>query len=598
MRNIILPALMMCSSLLTNAQQNFGAIEDFHIENATFFGSTTIQDASKASFGSSSNVVFRNNLNSPSGVIQSPGKFTFANTTERSINAIIEVDDLEVTPGSAVQILSNKAVTVSNQLTNSGTFNVRNDAALVQTVGSGLANSGTFNVDRDIPALSGFRYIGSPINNHPVSGFGVTPSGPNGGQIIPLSDCNPDSIDFASPYGNILELRQGASPLFNCTQSLWHVKSSGTLTNGRGYAMNTTGGQTLTFTGTVNNGPVSYANLGRASGTLNQPGGAQTRGWHIVSNPYPSPIFFSGADLTALGFDAQIHIFQTTGAYKGTWITPDPLGTYEIAVGQAFQIRKTNVGGASTFTVSNGMRGIGAPTFYKSNNRDQFINITFNDGFESDETMVYFYPNATDSFDPELDANRLLGSWNTAHVFTLTDNLWMRYNAIADLNPGEHKTLPLGIHTLNNGNQNLTFSDISTFNSIGVDVTLEDLKLNTFTQLYDGYVYDFIKNPSDVSNRFVLHFNKTDIISNVNDANNVAVQMFPNPATEKITLIFSGNHNYDRLFISDVTGKIVSQQFINGNDKQLNVDVSTLAAGLYTVNLSGTTNKLFKLIKQ
>src|SRR5690606_27881122 len=121
-------------------------------------------------------------------------------------------------------------------LTNNGTVTVASGASLVQATGSTLAGTGVYNVARAIPG--GTSFVSSPVNNIPVSGFGVTPTGPDGGQVVPnqQNPCNPNSVDASSPYGNILELRENpASVLNGCAQSLWHVKSSGTLENGRGY---------------------------------------------------------------------------------------------------------------------------------------------------------------------------------------------------------------------------------------------------------------------------------------------------------------------------------------------------------------------------
>ena len=249
------------------------------------------------------------------------------------------VADITIATNATLTIPSGQSLTVSGVLTNNGTITVNSGGSLVQGNGSTLAGTGTYVVQRDITA--GQRFIGSPINNHSVNGFGILPSGTNGGQIIPVQSpapdrCNANNIDANSPYGNIMELIENAVVIDNCAQSLWHVKATGNLTNARGYAVNATANTTLAFTGTVNNDDRNYGPLGRQAGSLDQWNGnnTTTRGWHLVSNPYPSPITFTNGSLGA-DFDNQIQLFD------GSSFTPFTLnsGSVTVAVGQGFQIR-------------------------------------------------------------------------------------------------------------------------------------------------------------------------------------------------------------------------------------------------------------------
>ncbi len=587
---------LLAAVTITSAQQFFGSANDFHIENATFFGETEIADPSKGSFGSSSNVIFRNDLTIGTGTLQSDGKFTFTNTAARDIDGNIEVDDLEVTSGSEVRLLSNKAITVTNQLTNAGTFTVRNNAALVQTTGSGLTNSGTFNVQRTIPSHNGFRFIGSPINSHSVSGFGVTPSGTNGAQLQPIvGNCNPDSISPTSPFGNIQELRENATLIDNCSHSLWHVKSSGNLTNGRGYSMNVTAGQTLTFSGTVNNDNVSYSGLTRTAGSVGLPGGGtSTRGWHLVTNPYPSPIELTGAGLNSMGFDAQVQFWQPTGNFTGNWVAVDPLSTVNIAVGQAFQIRKTNVGGTSTFMVTNAMRNTGAATFFKAPPRQFFMNVTLDNGTQTDNTMVYFYPNATDDFDPAFDANRLQSSWSIPRLFTIASGEKMSYNAYEILQNGQSKSVPMGFHSAQPGSFKLTFTDVSTLINDNIKVMLEDVKLNIFENVIEGTEYQFTKAFGDDDNRFVLHFNKTFIISGVDNEQRNAIKLFPNPSTGLVNILSEKPVRNIEMF--DALGRMVKS--VSSESGSLNLfDMSELAVGVYHVSINHEKQNTQRIVK-
>jgi hypothetical protein len=405
-----------------------------------------------------------------------------------------------LTHNASITIESGASLKIDGILTNNGTITINSGGSLLQTNGSTLASGGTYNVKRAISALSCF--ISSPINNEPVSGFGISPTGANGGQIVPNTSnpCNPNNIDASSPYGNLLELRENPTVLNNCAQSLWFVKSAGTLTNGRGYSLRN--GTTLNFSGTVNNGTVTFSGLTRQNGNiLDGDGSNPTRGWHLVGNPYPSPITLNTGDL-GVGFDNQIALFN-----NGTWITNSlAVSPITIAVGQGFQIRKTAVGGTSDLTFTNSLRTAGNPTFFgKTSVMEHFMHVSLNNGSFTDNTTIYFVDDATDGFDPMYDANRMSDDIDFPMVYTIASGERLSYNALPPMNAGESKSVGMGVRTEVYGDHTLGFSDLVTLN--GATVMLEDLKLNTMQPVSEGYIYNFTTVAGDARERFVLHFN-------------------------------------------------------------------------------------------
>lgn len=525
---------------------------------------------------------------------------------------LLEVDvtvaKLTIASGATFTIPTGRTLEVTDTLKNNGTCTVNSGGSLIQAVGSELAGNGTFTVKRVITGVQGSRFIGSPINNVSVNSFGIAPSGTNGGQVQPIvGNCNPDSVAVSSPIGSILELREDATPIDNCSHSLWYVKSSGTLTNARGYSMYTNGSQTLSFSGKVNNGIIEYPNLTRQAGSIGTPfvppasQGTSTRGWHIVSNPYPSPINLKASELTAMGFNGQIQIWQPTSPSSGNWIASDPLDPagVDIAIAQGFQIRKASVGGTANFTLSNSNRRSGNPTFYKNGPREHYLNVTLEaNNSELDKTMVYFYAGATDGFDDELDANRLSASWNIPLLYSVADGERMRYNAYEELQQGETKSVPLGVHSASTDNFSLVFNDVATLNSENITVTLEDKKENTFSIVNDLFKYNFTRTFGEANERFVLHFNKANEVSGVISATENKVVMYPNPSTGFITLALGKQHGFETLQIFDVNGKVVYQTNLAIVDELKTINIAALSAGVYTVRASGKNSFVSKLIKE
>ncbi|MDX2002990.1 MAG: T9SS type A sorting domain-containing protein [Chitinophagales bacterium] len=510
---------------------------------------------------------------------------------------ILDVDatvaDLYVASGATLTIPSGRTLTVTGSLQNDGFIVVNPGGSLVQTSTSVLVpSSGTYRVN--LNQLNGVSFISSPIPNYDASGFATSPS-LNGSQLVPssINPCNPDSIAANSPYGNLLELRENASPIGNCAQSLWYVKSSGSLTPGRGYS-STAGPQSINFDDIVlNDGAVTYSGLTRQSGSIDQQdGSSSSRGWHLVGNPYPSPITLSGAQLTAMGFDAQVQLYDGS---TGNWVTPAPTLPVTIAVGQGFQIRKTNVGGTSDFSLDNTFRTGGNPTFYKQAAETGVLNITLNGASKTDRTQVYFLAGATADFDPLYDANKLMGNYYNPMLYTVAADERLSYNALPELAEGTEVAVPLGVHRGVEGSFTLTFNDIAT---LGADVALEDLKLGTTTPLTDGQVYSFTSAEGEANERFVLHFNKTAEPTGINGLAQQNVKLYPNPSSGNVTLQLPQEHGYTQAQVIDATGKTVAQVQIASNGSQYRIDTEKFEKGVYCVRLVGANQTaLVKFIK-
>jgi hypothetical protein len=423
--------------------------------------------------------------------------------------ASTSVSSLTIESNAILTISGNASLSVSGDLTNDGTMNVNSGGVLLQTGSSTASGSGTYNIQRQLPGSNlGFRFMGSPINNLPVNGIaGIVPTGPDGGQVAPVPGCNPNFVAAGSPYGNILELIENpATVLSNCAQSLWHVKSSGNFVNAQGYAIRAQGGQTLTFSGTeINNGPVSISGLTRQTGTIiDHISDEVSRGWHMLSNPYPSPIVITGStQLEPAGIDGQIQLFNSA---TGTWIAPAPPSTpVTIAPGQAFQVRKTAVGGTASFTFTNAMRvaNVGAQFFSENNWYEHLLNISLSGNGFTDETKIFFNQHATTGFDPKWDANKLLGPVDHPTLFTVAAAERMSYNGLPSLN--EPISVNMNFYPGTAGTYSLYFDDLHSFPATAM-IYLEDKKTGVWTNLRNQHTYVFHSDITDDIKRFVVHF--------------------------------------------------------------------------------------------
>ena len=443
-----------------------------------------------------------------------------------------------------------------------------------------MSGLGNYKIRRILPA--GQFHIGSAVQNQGVSGFGINATGPDGGQIIPdlNNPCNPTQVDVTSPYGNLLELRENpAVVLSNCAQSLWHIKSAGSLESARGYALQTNTPVTLQFQGTVHNGNITYSGLGRQSGTIDQYNGTQTRGWHLVSNPYPSPIRLTNGSLGP-DFDNAVYLLN-----NGTFI-PVALNINDavIASGQGFQIRKTVTGGIADFTLNNGFREDGNPVFYSnSNSPNSFVRIFLQQANLSSEALIYFEDGATADFDPQYDANCLQGRPDVSLLYTISgDQQRLAFDARTSLNLIQQQSIPLGIYDADAGNYTLNFNQLVNVDAI---VQLEDLKTGVTQPIQQGDLYSFVTQDGDLQERFILHFSYQNI-SGTKEPVEISSGVMPNPAYDFIVLkgdISSGAS----WTIGDLSGRIIRTGNYPAAGAGQKIDIRDLEAGAYYLYING-----------
>lgn len=362
------------------------------------------------------------------------------------------------------------------------------------------AVTGNLRVQRYVSGNAGFHYIGSAVNTANVaelSELGLY--GPDGGQIIPQSDCSPYGIDASSPYGALFEWHEnGPWTVAGCLQSGWFVRSSGSMTNGRGYAAITPSAPfTFEIGGAIGNtsevSTVSYSGLSWTNATGD--------GWHMVSNPFPSPIQWFAPPA---GFDAQAQLWVTSGSYLGTYqpVLPHPTNPAAlIGSQQGFMVRTS--AGPANFALPQTYRRLGDPAFYKEDLENTF-DIVVQAGNYADKTRVRFGDQGeTNGFDSMLDANKIDAPGAQPTLKTRLNGV---YYAINSLSLEEHPmTIPMDLIPGISGEFTFTAEHLDEFN-VEAHVYLEDLKLGRIQELTIDPVYKFHADDSDDSERFLLHF--------------------------------------------------------------------------------------------
>lgn len=494
---------------------------------------------------------------------------------------------LQISNNNGVAITSGKTYVrgglnlMQGVLTTNGNLTIKSD-----NLGTGWINdfmagmngaiSGDVAVQRYFPSsalYTSFHYVGSPVNTPLVASelSELNLYGTNNAQLIPTPTCNPNGLNSNSPYGTLFEWRENAVFTHNCTQAGWFVRSAGNLTNGRGYAavVNRTQDFTLEVKGTVNTGNVSYNGLDNTTAIGN--------GWHMVSNPYPSPIEWNAPS----GFIGAAHMWNSNGSYTGTY-QPMLSGIGgQIPSMQGFFIQTNGAAGPVNYTVNNSDRRTGDPTFTRQASwYDHLLTVELTGNNFADKTVIYFAPNCTDEWDDMYDAQKKESRANQPTLYTRISN-YAKYVGINGLPTNDSRvvSVPMGMLVGTAGNYTFTFNDMATFAPSAL-IYLEDLKTGIIQNVRVNDTYTFTSTLADDPERFIIHFYPPATVSYADagcEGNDGSIELVLGNYNLGGTLL-----TWDSYQLTDANGNIVSSSnYVNGN-----INLTNIAAGQYVLSFN------------
>ncbi len=460
---------------------------------------------------------------------------------------------------------------------------------------------GDVKVQRFVPSYAartttqGYNYFSSPVSGKTIAEFNDN---------VPLV-LNPN-YDFVNTYAGAFpnfyrynENRVVSSPAAsNVFEKGWESPAS-TAENmevGRGYILNLNSGLTLDFIGNLNNGNIT-TNITR--------GNASNSGWNLVGNPYPSALDFNAVyTLNSPQIDGYNYRRIATGLYSGTWayyVQGLPTGTNgstsDIALGQGFFVRKSNVGIAN-LQFNNTMRTIANPQFFRTEDAQNTVNqdikgllklkISAQAGKkQADETLVYFHTQATEHTDKAYDAPKV--QWNTGgspNLYTRTKQQNFAINALPNLE--KETTIPLCFIVGEKGTYTIETMEMGNF--IGSpSLVLEDKQTATFHQIATK-PYTFETTITNDTSRFVLRLVPDFAALQQQKRQTNELALYPNPTQEVLTLALENSVNSEvTVRITDLTGReVFSQNAAKTTDKvSLKLNVANLPQGLYIVEVAG-----------
>ena len=449
---------------------------NFNVENGSVsLEGTTTQTIPAGAF--ENDRILNLNINNPSGV---------TNNAEIHVLNSLKVENGDFQTNDLLLLVSNASKT-----------------AFIDGSGSGEV-LGAVKMQRYLPNAFGYKYFSSPFSNSVV------------GHLSAFFELTDPVTGFPHLYEYIEDRKDVDGNDLTGWQKFLDPAAS--LEPAKGYAVNWSGENiplTIELSGNVNNAAFTL-NLENNNGTY-------TNGFHLVGNPYPSPIDWNAIVPVSTGIDNAIYFFtaDATERYTGTYttyvngISTDGRSSSIIPSMQGFFIRVSdpangNYPSTSSLRFTNAARTGNqvAHQYYEARNKSEVPKIKVTAGFKAEEiqdaTVIYFANGATSGFEKDLDAQKLL---NTAvdvpNLYSLSrKNEKMAINAVSNLST-EKLEIPLGIVAEKTGEMLLRLSEASNLSPL-LHIYLKDRKKKTLKEFGENTAYSFTSQKGEINDRFSL----------------------------------------------------------------------------------------------
>lgn len=461
--------------------------------------------------------------------------------------------------------------------------------ALIDGSGNGEI-VGLVSMQRYLDRAFGYKYFSSPFQNSVV------------GDFLPYMDFE----DPISKFPNFYRYNENRNININNTirdASGWEVytNASNSLNKAEGYALNfgsSNDAQTIEIIGEVNNGVIAAKPLENNHREF-------TRGFHLVGNPYPSPIDWNAAQgWTRNNIDDGIYFFTAsdTNQYTGTYTayvnnisTGDALvdsrSSNIIPSMQGFFIKVSDSETQDLVTGSFGMNNkVRITNFTQEFLRTQIseqksiirLEAGFKDVKKKDPMVIYFSPFSTSNFEKEMDAHKLMNTDPDVPSFynVTKTKKELAINAIPFPESKSYNKILLGLKADKTGKMNINLASVENL-SPNFNVYLIDHEKTIGQNLRDKPEYVFNIEAGTHNSRFELMFSEEEITSPA-IAFNQPFEVEVENGNVVIVLNLE-DKQVGVLSASTITGQILQTRTGSGKERVI-IDGIT-SNGVYIINL-------------
>lgn len=407
-------------------------------------------------------------------------------------------NNLTIEPGAVLTVEGGKAITITGTLTNNSgnagiviESNSTETGSLIESTPGIIASVQRYMVQGN---LVRYHYISSPVVSAPASVFLHY-------YMYRFDEPTAAWINIAATDN--LEVMKGYSVY-------------------RPYAS----AMTKLFQGELNCGPMgTQGNVSRTD--IN-------KGWNLLGNPYASAINLDASEgWTKTNVSAAVYLWnQASKSYvsyvpgypQGTPGLGTPTGTTGIIPAmQGFMVRAAAVG-SGTLLMNDAVRVHSGQPYWKSSPVD-VLRISATSGEFKDEAVVRFDERSSAQFDDHFDAFKILSEEAMAQLYTLVSDENLSINTLPKIE--QDLTVPLNMKINTGGDYKITADGTSNFDS-DIFIYLEDVFAHSIIDLKQSPEYSFSSTPNDESARFKIHFSRSPLTSNVDNATSTRIFSYDN----------------------------------------------------------------------
>jgi len=518
------------------------------------------------------NIVTKYNWTNNGKFTHNGGYLVFAGDTQRINGSKSDTFyNVTVAAGSNTTIVAG-GQTLRNVLKSNGTLHANNNITLLANAtrtalvdGSGTGNVlGNLTMQGYLPYGFGYKYLGSPF------------------QAATVNELSGE-VNLGAAFPSVYRHDE------NQASNGWitYTTATDTLKPMRGYAVQMgigTSAKTIDLNGVVNNGNVSIA--------LSNTNQTYTKGFNLVSNPYPSPINWDTTGWTKTNIDNTVYYFDadTSAAdqYGGVYnsyingVSSDGKANNIIPAMQGFFVHVTDgtFPVAGTLGISNAARITTITKTYRQlNGADGIPLLRLWAGFSgyplSDPTVIYFPDNASRKFDKTRDALKFMNTSSRVPNLYSLDASGEKLSINAIPLPDSSTRVALGIQGTQSGSLTFFTTDVSVLPG-NLYCYLHDALTGIYQDLKTNKSYQCQVDAGTHQQRFSVVFSHKPILQN-------------RPGTEPATL-------NDRFQVIGAGRNIRLRFTITTGEKALIRIINTAGQVLYTKTYSQSGNYPLNLL--
>ncbi len=355
------------------------------------------------------------------------------------------------------------------------------------------------------------------------------------------------------------------------------------------YGMYTPSAATVKMKGNVNQGNVTIA--------LKQGSSAATQSFNMVGNPYPSAVnignVLTNASLAGQIIGPAFYVWNPSIGAGGQYMAIPFGGNYNIQASAAFQVMADHDGAVLNFHENDKVAHADVNLFRQAAEITT-IGVYDSAGNMWDKLDIHVSDRGSEGYDRQLDAIKPLST-----DFSLYSISSDGHKLTIDDRPlGNNAVIPLGVYSSYSQQFRLRADNVAVPD--GAELLLHDKLLSRYVPFNANAEYSFAINAdkkSQGNERFELM-----LMRKLNDKTVVALNVWPNPVADELTLtIRQGNNNAAAsITVRDMNGVSVYEQDIApGIYTTVKVPTDKLAAGIYVVEAKcGDDRVVKKIVKE